>query len=332
MDLLAEYSDSSEEASGPPTQNDANKRRTRPVELPDAARSLGAQPAPLVDAQGKRRRFEHVDNRLPCSVYLEAPTDAAHSAVYGSYVRAAARACACDADGLRPLYQAANGPKRELAPHVSLSRVFTLRRVQADEVVEALRGALRDSGSVDAALEGGRLFVNEDRSRSFVGLLLSEGTGEVLDLITAVDGVLRRFGKPAFYDPPEPHASVAWAPGDISERLLPQPPSRRAAAVEGRKEEEPGSDDDGGPLCDGSEADSEAPAATPAVPVTLSPADVVRLERLGSSAAAGAIRSGSSDGVASLRVAWSVRHVCVKVAGSVTRIPFGQSQHPTGGR
>jgi 2'-5' RNA ligase len=331
MDLLADYSDSSgsEDAPGPSLQNGSRKRRARPADLPDAASSLGVAPPRVLDAQGKRRRFEHEDNRLPCSVYLEAPVDPAHVAAYGRYVRAAARACRAEELELIPLYPAAAGGRpHDPAPHVSLSRVFTLRRSQVDEAIEALRGALRDRRGFDAALEGGRLFVNEDRSRSFVGLLLTEGTGEALDLIAAVDGVLRGLDKPVFYDPPVPHASVAWAPGDISERLLPQ--QKPAGTVDAgslavKADVAIPHTGDSGQAADGdlldAAVDTEARAATPAVPVELSSADVLRLETRNSGAAA-KLNNGRPHDTASetLRVAWHVRCVCIKIASSVSRI------------
>lgn len=69
---------------------------------------------------------------------------------------------------------------------------------------------------------------NDDRSRTFLALEAAEagaGAGAAAAVaalrrtIAAVDAAFGAHGLPPFYDPPRPHVSLAWAPGDVAAAL-----------------------------------------------------------------------------------------------------------------
>lgn len=106
--------------------------------------------------------------------------------------------------------------EKELVVHISLSKTVLLRRSDVTSFIDQLRQAVAAEAVFEAMLEGAQLFVNEDRSRSFVGVLPTAGSERLLSLLRTIDAVLADRNLPTFYDPPLLHASVAWAPGDVS--------------------------------------------------------------------------------------------------------------------
>jgi hypothetical protein len=108
-----------------------------------------------------------------------------------------------------------------LPVHVSLSRACTLRQHQVQPFLASLARHVAGSRAPRAfplSLEdSGSVIVNESGQRSFLALLVREGVGEVLRLLSAVDAAVAEFGKEAFYAPPLPHASIATVEGDAAD-------------------------------------------------------------------------------------------------------------------
>ena len=98
-------------------------------------------------------------------------------------------------------------------------------------LVAALRARLA-AANVDAffvAATDFDVFTNDDETTTFLALRLEEAStsaaptrerrGGFAGLIAAVDAALRAKGHPTFYADPKPHASVMWAPGNVSRAL-----------------------------------------------------------------------------------------------------------------
>lgn len=208
MDLL-EYDSSDDDGSGKPA--------------PAAARQPLKPPAPQLfddetDATGKKRRWPHTEGLWPSYVYLEVDAPPATArAVARAYTVAAARASAATS----PRAAAATAVPAAVAsdrsssssggggspfalgdppPHVSLSKTLLLRASEVDGLHDRLADALRGERGFPAALEGAQVFVNEDGSRSFVGLLPSTGHDGMRRLLAAVDAVVTAARLPPFYD------------------------------------------------------------------------------------------------------------------------------------
>jgi hypothetical protein len=59
------------------------------------------------------------------------------------------------------------------------------------------------------------LFVNDERTRSFVSLDIGEGDSQICALIVCIDAVLRRYGQPEYYQTPQNHITVASMLGNM---------------------------------------------------------------------------------------------------------------------
>jgi hypothetical protein len=146
---------------------------------------------------------------------------------------------ACEAAPVFELLPAAD-QVIEMPLHISLSRYFTLRQEATDGFIAALRTILDTSGVApfNVSLEGCQTFNASDpvpvprqastgnagggatsnlkesgpglmQARIFLGMLLGAGRAEVLQLLAATDRLMRQHGLLPFYDPAEPHVSIA---------------------------------------------------------------------------------------------------------------------------
>ena len=168
-------------------------------------------------------------------------------------------AAAAAASAVSSSSSAASAASASSLVHVSLSRTFVLRYDQISDFVGAVRAALSEvlaeTPPLQLAFRESKLYWNEERTRAFAALRVSPTNGEsnvettlpasksarpappcaaeawsaaasahatLLDLIARVDAALAEFGLQGYYQPPEPHATVAWT-------LPTQQPRRREA-------------------------------------------------------------------------------------------------------
>ena len=103
--------------------------------------------------------------------------------------------------------------KRRGLLHLSLSRTVTLQHKQIEPFARDVIQALAQVPSFHAVLQGCELFSNDEKTRSFVSLPVTNGRDKVCNIIRVLDGVLTSYGKPAYYDNPRPHVTVASQKG-----------------------------------------------------------------------------------------------------------------------
>jgi len=203
--------------------------------------------AGATDGSGRVRAFPHVDGNFATHVYVplalsrSAQWSRARAELGNVLARIAARV-----PGLRPIGDygkigdAATTVSSFVIPdgdlHVSLSHTFPIRAARRDGLFAALRRALSASLTrAWVARVGPNLdvLVNANRTTTFLAMRvadaeLSPGTGagdgdvggSFAGAYSAVDAVLTRGGYPRFHDDPKPHASVAFAPGDVEAELV----------------------------------------------------------------------------------------------------------------
>ena len=107
--------------------------------------------------------------------------------------------CVATAAAIRE--DAFNTPKPdELSAHISLSKTLLLRPDEIDKIHEELSRALLTRSPFEVMLEGAQVFVNEDASRSFIGLLPTAGHSDLIMLLKTVDSVVASHRLPIFYD------------------------------------------------------------------------------------------------------------------------------------
>jgi hypothetical protein len=103
----------------------------------------------------------------------------------------------------------------------SLSKTFVLQYHMIDPFVNALKSGIA-KGRLHSTVapfhftfKGSQVFVNDERSRSFLGLVVNEGLDDILQLIGVVDATMKQFRLETYYDDPHPHASVASFVGQV---------------------------------------------------------------------------------------------------------------------
>jgi hypothetical protein len=223
-----------------------------------AADADGAAAAPLPPAHGRVRRFPHVEGNYSIHVFIpvELPPTCRPP------LAALLRHVALRLPGLQPVVDApakaggatpAAGEVEGLpgmvqaSYHLSLSRSAAARRPQLESLSGALRHQLRRLRPFVLAMGRPEVFLNDDRSRTFLALAAAAtpaapggpgpggGGGDPLQrAIDAASAAFLRHGLPRFYDDPRPHVSVAWVAGDCEAALqaaLAEPEGRRAGAA-----------------------------------------------------------------------------------------------------
>ena len=212
------------------------------AQLCRGAHQLVLPPPPPVSVEpertsdGRVRNIPFVLGNFPCGVYIPfvAPSPCARcrpSSTEPSPAPSESLLCpsCCVEQALRAIdaniaWQ--RFPTSEL--HLSLSRSLVLRERQIELLRESLPKALRSAvgQGVRRELEfhHARVFINEHRTRAFVGLCTSVACSQTLlqPLIDAVDAALADVAHAAdgvptaehscrpFYRPAVPHVSVAW--------------------------------------------------------------------------------------------------------------------------
>ncbi|XP_030642128.1 U6 snRNA phosphodiesterase 1 isoform X2 [Chanos chanos] len=86
--------------------------------------------------------------------------------------------------------------------HVSLSQTVVLRHHWIQPFVQCLRTGLAQC------------------RRTFLGMEISTGHAQLLDLVRAVDKTMEEFNLSTFYKEPSFHVSLAWCVGDYTEQIL----------------------------------------------------------------------------------------------------------------
>jgi len=166
----------------------------------------------------RARAFAHVDGNY--ASYVKIPIRAIVDD--RSSLAATLRACARVARRLERASARGNDVARGLSAecdaHISLSKVFALRKGEIGAMEAALRAALRETRATEATFDRARVFVNDSRTRAFVALGFDErvdadacrGKRALVEMIARVNEACASLGLPRYYEDAEPHASLAW--------------------------------------------------------------------------------------------------------------------------
>ncbi|XP_015495006.1 U6 snRNA phosphodiesterase isoform X1 [Parus major] len=103
--------------------------------------------------------------------------------------------------------------------HLSLSQCVVLRYHWIEPFVRSLRERLAAFHRFFCVADQVKVYTNQNKTRTFIGLEVSAGHFHLLELVSEVDGVLEEFDLPTFYKDPSFHISLAWCVGDLSGRL-----------------------------------------------------------------------------------------------------------------
>nr|XP_033799452.1 U6 snRNA phosphodiesterase isoform X2 [Geotrypetes seraphini] len=103
--------------------------------------------------------------------------------------------------------------------HISLSQTVVLRHHWINPFVQSLRDRLLSVHRFFCVVDEVKVYTNQEKTRTFLGLAVSSGHMQILQLISEVDRVLEEFNLQTFYKNPSFHISLAWCIGDLSDKL-----------------------------------------------------------------------------------------------------------------
>ncbi|KAL6088766.1 hypothetical protein STEG23_028294, partial [Scotinomys teguina] len=98
--------------------------------------------------------------------------------------------------------------------HLSLSQSVVLRHHWIPPFVQMLRDHMASFQRFFFTANQVKIYTNQEKTRTFIGLEVSSGHTHFLDMVSAVDRVMEEFDLTTFYQDPSFHVSLAWCVGD----------------------------------------------------------------------------------------------------------------------
>jgi len=207
MDQIASY-DSSD-------SSDDEREALTPLKLPKPSMALlPNQPTanPLLH-QGRKRSTPHVEGQFTSFVYVSVHVDTRFQQFLEEVTQfSKERVATLQSDWLGlgvPSSSSMSTSDREL--HVSLTRPIYLFHHQREEFKSAVKLLANSSSRFSASFATFASFVNDEKSRAFVGLEIGAGHETLKDISESLDQALHFFRQNAYYPEPRFHSSFGWA-------------------------------------------------------------------------------------------------------------------------
>ncbi|XP_075998203.1 U6 snRNA phosphodiesterase 1 isoform X2 [Genypterus blacodes] len=103
--------------------------------------------------------------------------------------------------------------------HLSLSQTVVLRHHWIQPFTQSLRVGLFHCKQFACSAGRLRVYCNAEKSRTFLGMEVSSGHAQLLDLVPVVDRTMEEFRLDTFYKDPSFHVSLAWCVGDLTGQM-----------------------------------------------------------------------------------------------------------------
>ncbi|KAJ8248820.1 hypothetical protein GJAV_G00228100, partial [Gymnothorax javanicus] len=103
--------------------------------------------------------------------------------------------------------------------HVSLSQTVVLRHHWIQPFIRSLRARLTSIPRMVCFAEKMQVYTNEQNTRTFLGVEITTGHAQLLEVVRAVDQTMGEFSLSTFYKSPSFHISLAWCVGDVADQL-----------------------------------------------------------------------------------------------------------------
>ncbi|XP_046889183.1 U6 snRNA phosphodiesterase isoform X2 [Hypomesus transpacificus] len=101
--------------------------------------------------------------------------------------------------------------------HLSMSQTVVLRHHWIQPFIQSLRTGLSDCRRLVCSAEKLRVYSNAEKTRTFLGMEVSSGHSQLLQIMKTVDGTMEEFRLDTFYKNPSFHVSLAWCAGDFTD-------------------------------------------------------------------------------------------------------------------
>ncbi|KAM4734506.1 U6 snRNA phosphodiesterase 1 isoform 2-T2 [Anableps anableps] len=103
--------------------------------------------------------------------------------------------------------------------HLSLSQTVVLRHHWIQPFTQSLQAGLSNCRRFACSAATLKVYSNAERTRTFLGMEVSTGHAQLLDLVRVVDKTMTEFRLDTFYKEPSFHVSLAWCVGDQMEKM-----------------------------------------------------------------------------------------------------------------
>ncbi|XP_066569939.1 U6 snRNA phosphodiesterase 1 isoform X2 [Amia ocellicauda] len=103
--------------------------------------------------------------------------------------------------------------------HISLSQTVVLRHHWIEPFVVSLKTDLANCQKFVCVAERLNVYTNQEKNRTFLGLEVTTGHSQLLEVVSNIDRTMREFSLSTFYEKPSFHLSLAWCVGDHTEEL-----------------------------------------------------------------------------------------------------------------
>jgi len=103
--------------------------------------------------------------------------------------------------------------------HISLTRTVVLRHHWIEGFNSSVRKQMEDISSFSLYLQDLAVFVNEERTRTFLAFQLCDNSNTLNCLVQQLNSILQEYQLQTFYEKPSHHMSFAWCIGDRKQEL-----------------------------------------------------------------------------------------------------------------
>lgn len=103
--------------------------------------------------------------------------------------------------------------------HLSLSQTVVLRHHWIQPFTQSLQAGLSRCRGFACSAATLKVYCNAERTRTFLGMEVSTGHAQLMDLVRVVDKTMTEFRLDTFYKEPSFHVSLAWCVGDQTEKM-----------------------------------------------------------------------------------------------------------------
>ncbi|KAK0143037.1 U6 snRNA phosphodiesterase [Merluccius polli] len=103
--------------------------------------------------------------------------------------------------------------------HLTVSQTVVLRHHWIQPFTQSLRSSLATCKRFVCSAGSLRVYSNAERTRTFLGMEVSAGHAQLLEIMKMVDKTMTEFRLDTFYKEPSFHVSLAWCVGDFTAQM-----------------------------------------------------------------------------------------------------------------
>ncbi|XP_057305075.1 U6 snRNA phosphodiesterase 1-like [Hydractinia symbiolongicarpus] len=228
MSKLVSYSDSGSEDSGSATESDdtikpCNRSRKRkqdskyggnkqklplPPNLFEKEVNLTDNKQKLIKHNGRIRSFDHFEGNWATYIYIPLQSTTSFTNFYESIAEVLTAGYKKDIH-LFPISDC----------HISCSRTVSLRHYWIEPIFKELQQKFLNKMSYTYGLQKIQVYVNDEKTRTFIGVEVIQGVQDFKNITTKVDSIYSDYKLEKYYDPPSFHTSIAWVLGDKKDEI-----------------------------------------------------------------------------------------------------------------